>query len=162
MLWSLEPRAIHTTTMTYVKTGPECIFLGSFHIAEQFFQTQLMSWFPSGKCHGSLIWNDPFLCTPKIALWRGDTACTFTIILRSSYELDDVPDASVVAGTPCNNYGGYCDVYKKCRSVSNARDYMYRYRLVIFLFSLLKKWIYAANCKHPPPGKWLFFFQTGF
>ncbi|XP_050712620.1 uncharacterized protein LOC126996286 [Eriocheir sinensis] len=29
----------------------------------------------------------------------------------------DIPDMYAKAGTPCNNYKGYCDVFKKCREV---------------------------------------------
>ena len=40
---------------------------------------------------------------------------------RSSFEWTkaphDVPDMYSKAGTPCNNYQGYCDVFKKCREV---------------------------------------------
>jgi len=40
---------------------------------------------------------------------------------KSSFELNeaplDVPDMFAKPGTPCNNYQGYCDVFKKCREV---------------------------------------------
>ena len=43
---------------------------------------------------------------------------------RSSFEWTkpphDVPNMYSKAGTPCNNYQGYCDVFKKCREVSEA------------------------------------------
>lgn len=29
----------------------------------------------------------------------------------------DIPDMYAKAGTPCNDYKGYCDVFKKCREV---------------------------------------------
>lgn len=42
-------------------------------------------------------------------------------VLRSSFEWNlppyDIPDMYAKAGTPCNNYKGYCDVFKKCREV---------------------------------------------
>ena len=55
------------------------------------------------------------LCCKK----PGDgNACT------SSFELNqaplDVPDMFSKAGTPCNNYAGYCDVFQKCREVDPA------------------------------------------
>ena len=40
----------------------------------------------------------------------------------SSFELNepplDIPDMFSKPGTPCNNYQGYCDVFQKCREVS--------------------------------------------
>ncbi|XP_068228100.1 LOW QUALITY PROTEIN: uncharacterized protein Kul [Palaemon carinicauda] len=40
---------------------------------------------------------------------------------KSSFEWNDVPydipDMYAKAGTPCNDYKGYCDVFKKCREV---------------------------------------------
>ena len=41
----------------------------------------------------------------------------FILNIRSSYSLDDVPDAESLAGQPCNDYEGYCDVFKICRQV---------------------------------------------
>ena len=44
----------------------------------------------------------------------------------SSFELNqapfDVPDMFSKAGTPCNQYRGYCDVFRKCREVSLQVD----------------------------------------
>ncbi|KAK4292187.1 hypothetical protein Pmani_035029 [Petrolisthes manimaculis] len=42
-------------------------------------------------------------------------------LCMSSFEWNvppyDIPDMYAKAGTPCNNYKGYCDVFKKCREV---------------------------------------------
>lgn len=42
---------------------------------------------------------------------------------RSSFDWNsppyDIPDMFSKPGTPCNDYNGYCDVFQKCREVSN-------------------------------------------
>lgn len=42
-------------------------------------------------------------------------------LFRSSFQWNeapyDVPDMFAKPGTPCNDYNGYCDVFKKCREV---------------------------------------------
>lgn len=46
---------------------------------------------------------------------------TLFLPLRSSFQWNeapyDVPNMFAKPGTPCNDYNGYCDVFKKCREV---------------------------------------------
>lgn len=41
--------------------------------------------------------------------------------IRSSFQFNqapyDVPNMYAKPGTPCNDYNGYCDVFRKCREV---------------------------------------------
>ena len=43
-------------------------------------------------------------------------------IFSSSFDWNmhpyDIPDLYAKPGTPCDNYNGYCDVFRKCREVS--------------------------------------------
>jgi len=42
---------------------------------------------------------------------------------RSSFDWNvypyNIPGMHAKAGTPCDDYKGYCDVFKKCREVRN-------------------------------------------
>ena len=55
----------------------------------------------------------------------------------SSFELNqaplDVPDMFSKAGTPCNNYAGYCDVFQKCREVDPAGKFTFFWGCFRFL-----------------------------
>ena len=78
------------------------------------------------------------LCCKK----PGDgNACT------SSFELNqaplDVPDMFSKAGTPCNNYAGYCDVFQKCREVDPAGKFTFFWGCFRFL-----KLSFRNNCCH--------------
>ncbi len=66
---------------------------------------------------------------------------------RSSFEWNtppyDVPSAHAKAGTPCNNYNGYCDVFQRCREVDPSGPLATLRRLLLSDESIasLKKWI---------------------
>ncbi|EFX84015.1 hypothetical protein DAPPUDRAFT_99915 [Daphnia pulex] len=55
----------------------------------------------------------------------------------------DVPSAHAKAGTPCNNYNGYCDVFQRCREVDPSGPLATLRRLLLSDESIasLKKWI---------------------
>ncbi|CAG2122119.1 unnamed protein product, partial [Medioppia subpectinata] len=61
--------------------------------------------------------NDPITksCELCCRLPSKDSTC------KSSFEWNsvpyDVPDLNAKAGTPCDNYNGYCDAFQKCREV---------------------------------------------
>ena len=80
---------------------------------------------------------------------------------RSSFEWNsapyDVPDAHVKAGSPCNNYNGYCDVFQRCREVDPSGPLATLRRLLLSDESIasLKKWIED----HWYTAHYLFFFS---
>jgi disintegrin and metalloproteinase domain-containing protein 10 len=49
---------------------------------------------------------------------------TGIIFRRSSFDWNsppyDIPNMFSKPGTPCNDYNGYCDVFQKCREVSET------------------------------------------
>ncbi|XP_071549601.1 uncharacterized protein [Panulirus ornatus] len=55
----------------------------------------------------------------------------------------DIPDMYAKAGTPCNNYKGYCDVFKKCREVDPSGPLATLRELLLSDKSLanLQRWI---------------------
>lgn len=55
----------------------------------------------------------------------------------------DVPDAHAKAGTPCNNYNGYCDVFQRCREVDPSGPLATLRRLLLSDESIasLKRWV---------------------
>jgi len=55
----------------------------------------------------------------------------------------DVPDMHFKAGTPCNNYNGYCDVFQRCREVDPSGPLATLRRLLLSDESIasLKKWV---------------------
>lgn len=69
-----------------------------------------------GVCKSSFEWNDPPL---------------------------DVPDMYAKAGTPCNDYNGYCDVFQKCREVDPSGPLATLRKLLLSEESLatFKKWV---------------------
>ena len=56
---------------------------------------------------------------------------------RSSFEWTvpphDVPNKYSKAGTPCNNYQGYCDVFKKCREVRQGQGILWLAVTILFV-----------------------------
>ncbi|ROT78498.1 putative disintegrin and metalloproteinase domain-containing protein 10 isoform X2 [Penaeus vannamei] len=55
----------------------------------------------------------------------------------------DIPDMYAKAGTPCNDYKGYCDVFKKCREVDPSGPLATLRKLLLSDESLanLQRWI---------------------
>jgi len=55
----------------------------------------------------------------------------------------DVPDMHFKAGTPCNNYNGYCDVFQRCREVDPSGPLATLRRLLLSDESIasLKRWV---------------------
>ena len=55
----------------------------------------------------------------------------FSPNLRSSFDWNTapyaIPDLYSKAGTPCDQYRGYCDVFRKCREVSGSGDDTYAF-----------------------------------
>ena len=53
-----------------------------------------------------------------------------SLFFRSSFEWNtkphNIPDMYAKAGTPCDEYKGYCDVFNKCREVSTFFQMMLR------------------------------------
>ncbi|XP_060552175.1 disintegrin and metalloproteinase domain-containing protein 10-like [Ruditapes philippinarum] len=80
----------------------------------------------NGECTGSICLvygRESCQCSPDSpSNWKDEKLCQVCCMdgntCKSSYELDDVPDAKSLAGQPCNDYQGYCDVFKICRQVS--------------------------------------------
>ena len=72
---------------------------------------------------------------------RHDRRFFSPIPYRSSFEWNqapyDVPDMFAKPGTPCNDYNGYCDVFRKCREVFIASHYLI---LRLFLFFVIDVW----------------------
>ncbi|XP_052240254.1 disintegrin and metalloproteinase domain-containing protein 10-like isoform X2 [Dreissena polymorpha] len=76
----------------------------------------------NGECSGSIClahgrepcycpgsdWKDVQLC---------QVCCMDDGVCKSSYVLDDIPDAAALPGTPCNDLKGYCDIFRICREV---------------------------------------------
>lgn len=66
---------------------------------------------------------------------------------KSSFEWNDppfdVPDMYAKAGTPCNDYNGYCDVFQKCREVDPSGPLATLRKLLLSEESLasFKKWV---------------------
>ena len=66
--------------------------------------------------------------------------------LRSSFEWNavpyDVPDLYAKAGTPCDNYNGYCDAFQSCREVDPSGPLATLRRLLLSNESMasLKRW----------------------
>lgn len=66
---------------------------------------------------------------------------------RSSFDWNespyDVPDMHFKAGTPCNNYNGYCDVFQRCREVDPSGPLATLRRLLLSDESIasLKRWV---------------------
>ncbi|WAR29091.1 ADA10-like protein [Mya arenaria] len=74
------------------------------------------------ECTGSVCLahgREPCYCTGSG--WKYENLCQVCCLngseCKSSYELPDIPDAKALAGTPCYNLQGYCDVFKICREV---------------------------------------------
>lgn len=68
-------------------------------------------------------------------------------VCKSSFEWNDppfdVPDMFAKAGTPCNDYNGYCDVFQKCREVDPSGPLATLRKLLLSEESLasFKKWV---------------------
>lgn len=68
-------------------------------------------------------------------------------VCKSSFEWNDppfdVPDMYAKAGTPCNDYNGYCDVFQKCREVDPSGPLATLRKLLLSEESLasFRKWV---------------------
>ncbi|CAG2170054.1 unnamed protein product [Oppiella nova] len=86
--------------------------------------------------------NDPMTksCELCCRLPSKDSTC------KSSFEWNsvpyDVPDLYAKAGTPCDNYNGYCDAFQKCREVDPSGPLATLRRLLLSNESMasLKRW----------------------
>lgn len=80
-------------------------------------------------------------------MWENIFSLNALSYYRSSFEWNtppyDVPSAHAKAGTPCNNYNGYCDVFQRCREVDPSGPLATLRRLLLSDESIasLKKWI---------------------
>lgn len=82
----------------------------------------------NGECSGSVCLaygRTACQCAPEVGgNWYDQKLCHICCmdgdVCRSSYDLTDVPDGLVQPGTPCNDFKGYCDVLRKCRSVDSS------------------------------------------
>ncbi|KAL5021008.1 hypothetical protein ScPMuIL_000163 [Solemya velum] len=81
-----------------------------------------------GECSASICLAHGMVacqCAPtKAGDWTDEILCqvccedhTDNDVCKSSFELASVPDLKSLAGSPCMDYTGYCDVFFKCREV---------------------------------------------
>ncbi|XP_041355885.1 disintegrin and metalloproteinase domain-containing protein 10-like [Gigantopelta aegis] len=79
----------------------------------------------NGMCSGAVCVAYGFpqcQCTPTQAGdWKDERLCTLCCQqggeCKPSYDIAGLPNTTAVPGTPCNDYNGYCDVFKRCREV---------------------------------------------
>lgn len=73
--------------------------------------------------------------------------CTLCLT-RSSFQFNqapyDIPNMHAKPGTPCNDYNGYCDVFRKCREVRYLFILNFHYPdfpeiMYVFLFCIFQK-----------------------